>query len=100
MRPEPIARLARMDALERRYDVLPPWAWRRSALAAERLEATVGAIERLIRESDRAVAENLARIERLNDRHRRNKSAFLRALARHRAVLAALDRGVSTLTGR
>ncbi len=84
--------LTRMAGLERRYEVLPPWAWRRPQSAIERLEAKIGAMESLIRDNDQVLAENLARIERLNAHHRRNRAEFCRALARHRATLDRLRR--------
>jgi hypothetical protein len=86
-----------MAALDRRYDMLPLWAWRRPQSAVERLEAKIGAMESLIRENDRALAENLARIEWLNARHRSNRAEFARALARHRASLARLQSATARL---
>jgi uncharacterized protein YigA (DUF484 family) len=84
------AGLAGMTARECRYDVLPPWAWRRERSAIERLEAKIAMMESLVRENDRALADNLARIARLTARHRRNKVEFARALDRHRVALAGL----------
>ena len=78
---------------ELRYDVLPAWAWRRPMSAIERLEGKIAAMERLIRENDRALAESIVRLARLADRHRHNRDAFERRLAQHRTALAALREG-------
>ncbi len=92
--------LARMAAVERRYDVLPPWAWQAPRSVIARLEAGIDRAESLIRENDRALAENLTRIERLNARHRRDRGAFALVLARRRALLAFLRRTQGLETGR
>jgi len=77
--------LAQMAEDELRYDVLPPWAWSRPTGAIERLERNIAAMERLIRENDRALADNVERLERIQQRHRRNKVAFALRLSRLRA---------------
>ncbi len=76
--------IARRENLERRYDVLPPWAWRRPRTAVERLEAMIGATESLLREAGRAPPD-------AQDRSRR--AIFALSVARHRAVLARVKAG-------
>jgi cell division septum initiation protein DivIVA len=75
---------------ERRYDMLPPWAWRRPTSEAERLAHQIATLERLIRENDRAMADNFARLARLQQRHRENKSELAALLAAHRVELRRL----------
>jgi hypothetical protein len=72
---------------ERRYDVLPPWAWSRPTNEAETLARRIATLERLIRENDRAMIDNFTRLARLQRRHRDNKSELTARLAAHRARL-------------
>jgi hypothetical protein len=71
-----------MDREERRYDVLPPWAWRRPEDDSARAARRIATMERQIRESDRAFAEDLAALSRLMARHRMNAHAYRARLAR------------------
>ena len=85
--------LAIMAEEERRYDALPGWAWRRPADAITRAERKLAATERLIRESERELAGDLARLSRLLARHRMNAHAFAARLANQRAALGRLRNG-------
>ena len=78
---------------ERRYDVLPPWAWPRPLGAIDRLERRIAAMERLIRENDLAFDDSLKRLKRLTARHRLNRREFESRLARDRAALAQITSG-------
>ena len=78
-----------MDREERRYDVLPPWAWRRPEDDSARAARRIAAMERLIRESDRAFTEDLVALSRLAARHRMNAHAYRTRLARLKRESAA-----------
>jgi hypothetical protein len=82
--------LSIMDEDERRYDVLPPWAWRRPTDEVTRIERKVAAVERLMRESERAFADDLTRLARMIARHRMNARALAAQLADDRAALRHL----------
>ena len=84
------APLAVLAEEERRYDALPPWAWRRPANAVALAERKVVAMERLVRENERAFADTLTQLSRLMARHRMNARAFAARLDDQRAVLARL----------
>jgi hypothetical protein len=75
---------------ERRYDVLPPWAWPHPTSEAEKLARKIATLERLIRENDRAMIDNFTRLARLQRRHRDSKSELLASLAARRAELRRL----------
>ena len=75
---------------ERRYDVLPPWAWLRPASEAQRLERRIATVERLIRENDQATADSFTRLTRLQARHRERKAELCAQLAALRAELEKL----------
>ena len=84
------AGLARLAELERRYDALPEWARRKKLTEIERLERKVAAMARLMRENDRAIADNLERMQRLRERYERNRVEFAEALGADRAALQLL----------
>jgi hypothetical protein len=84
------AGLSRLAELERRYDALPEWARREKLTEIERLERKVAAMERLMRENDRVIADNLERMRRLRARYERNRVAFAAALEADRAALRLL----------
>jgi len=75
---------------ERRYDALPPWAWRRPTDEVARIERKVAALERLMRESERAFTDDLTRLARMIARHRMNAHALAAQLAEDRAALRHL----------
>lgn len=85
--------LAILAEEERRYDALPPWAWRRPADAVTRAERSLAATERLIRESEREFADDLVRLARRLARHRMNAKAFAARLEGQRAALERLKDG-------
>lgn len=75
---------------ERRYDALPPWAWRRPTDEVTRIERNIAALERMTRERERAFADDLTRLVRMIARHRMNARALAAQLADDRAALRHL----------
>jgi hypothetical protein len=75
---------------ERRYDVLPPWAWPRPTTEAERLARKIATIARLLRENDRMMTDSFTRLARAQKRHRERKAELSAQLAAHRTELEKL----------
>jgi hypothetical protein len=82
--------LAIMAEEERRYDALPPWAWARPADAIARAEREITAMERLVRESERELADEFGRLSRRIAKHRMSARQLAARLALRRAALERL----------